>query len=665
MEKLKEKTSHKKEEIQKNKIKKAIIFVESPGKCGTIRKYLSQSKEVNYDVVATVGHIAQLPSQNGSVTVKDDKVQFLWIDKGDNVKNLTKIIEDSAYDEYYIATDPDREGEGIAYHTYKLLVKLGVDDKKIWRIVFNEITKSAIEASIKKPGAINYSLVYAYFARLAIDYLIGYILSPLAWKLGKNYSVGRVQTCGLKVIIEKEEEILNFIEELYHMVYGLFNGLDLTPKLIEFKEQDINRITDAKQLEDIKVTLNKAENKTYTVTSITEKDVHRAPSAPFATATLQQEAASKLGLSVSLTMSNAQKLYEEGLITYMRTDSITISDEAITAVRSYINNNFGSEYLHPTIVEYKTKIKNAQEAHEAIRPTDINNSGDSIENEYHRKLYQLIWKRTVACQMSNAIYKKKDIILSNGISKMSLTGSQLKFLGYLKVYGREEDEDALLPDLELNSVFTLNELKVEEHKTKHSPRYTEGGLVKFLQKKGIGRPSTYGLIIEILKKRDYVKLSQKTMFGSMRGKILISFMEVFLQKYIDYNFTAKMEEELDKIANGELDWNDFVVKFYNNLYNDIQEVSKMQLFAMLDQVNPVLQKWIKNAPCEKCGHKYSLYIKSSLFFFCTNCKNILAIRDSFDFKEDKDQEESGEEKPKFYKKATKKVTKKATIKKQA
>lgn len=666
----------------KSSKKKCLLFVESPGKCPTIKKYLSDEKECEYDVVATIGHIQQLPSKPGSISVDDNKeIVFTWEPKEENLKKLEKVIKDKKYDIYYIATDQDREGEGIAYHVYNFLKKHNVTGE-IHRITFNEITKKAILDSIKAPRDLDYNLIHAFLSRLATDYLIGYTLSPLTWKLGK-YSVGRVQSPGVKLVIEQEKTIFNFIPETYYYLEGIFKEFNIKPKIFEinkniqelFTSEKIslekkevfieimnkpdfdNKKIPSEELTDlIKNILLEPSYLEYKVHEIIEKDIYKGPMAPFTTVTMQQEANSKLGYGAQVTMRNAQKLYEEGLITYMRTDSTILSDLAVKNIREYIKDSYGEEYLSKSPLNYKSKIKNAQEAHEAIRPTDMKNKGDSIEDTYLKSLYELIWRRTVACQMSEALYKKKDIILANELCKMNLSGSQLVFLGYLKVYGREEDEDNLLPNMEKNTKISLIDLEKHSYTTKPTPRYSEGSLIKQLEKKGIGRPSTYVGIIEILKNREYVKVDGKSLVGVMKGKILIAFLEKYFPKYIDYNFTANMEEDLDLIANGEKQWKDLLYAFYKDLQEDYQKVKNINLFEMLKELRSPLLEWNRNIKCEKCSSEYNLYIKSNLFFCCSNkeCGNTIPLKDEYSFPKYVENSENGEKKTytKFFKKKT-------------
>lgn len=669
-----------KKKKQQSKKQKCLLFVESPGKCATIRKYLNEDENFEYEVVATIGHIQQLPSKNGSIKVENGEIIFQWEDKADSVKRLKDLIKKTAYDIYYIATDQDREGEGISYHIYNLLKAMEVKGE-IHRITFNEITKKALQTSVQNPRTINYDLVHAFLSRLATDYLIGYTLSPLTWKFGKNYSVGRVQSPSVRLIIEQEQVIFDFVQTTYYMLEGVFKNLDLKPKLMEFygidglqdegllnflKENkgDVHKIPQEEWAQIILNTLLLPTYRTYHLAEILEKETFKAPPAPFTTVSLQQEANTKLNSSAMNTMRNAQKLYEEGWITYMRTDSTMISDEALDVIRAYIQKEFGEEYLSKEKIQYKGKVKNAQEAHEAIRPTDINNDGSLIVDDWNRSLYQLIWKRTVACQMSKCIYKKKDLVIKNNLCSMHLSGSQLFFLGYLKVYGREEDEDNLLPNLHLNEEMLLENMEQNLHKTKYPPRYTEGGLIKQLEKQGIGRPSTYVGIIEILKKREYVKIDNKALVGVMKGKILISFLNAYFPRYIDYSFTAQMEETLDKIANGEVNWKTTLCDFYEELQKDYQKVKNINLFEILSEMNKGLQKWLRHKLCEKCGHTYNLYIKNNLFFSCSNkeCGATLSLKDEYTFSpvDTNSSADGGEKKPyvKFKKFTKKKITKK-------
>jgi DNA topoisomerase-1 len=665
-----------KEKVNNKNKKKYLVFVESPGKISTIKKYLNDNPNEEYEVVASMGHISQLPSKPGSVFVENKELKFIWENKEESVKRLEKVLKAQDYDCYYIATDQDREGEGIAFHIYNLLIKNSIKDN-IKRITFNEITKKSLKDSIQKPRQLDYNLIHGFLSRLAIDYLIGYTLSPLTWKLGK-YSVGRVQSPGVKLIVEQEKVILNFIPQTYHSLEGVFKELTIKPKLSNFyfeKNQEfllteeeknlinseeflIKKIPNENLTEKIKGFLLSNDLRNYEVINISEKEFHKSPLSPFTTVTMQQEANSKLNFSAQSTMFNAQKLYEGGLITYMRTDSTILSEEAVTNIREYIESSYGKEYLSTEALQYKSKIKNAQEAHEAIRPTNISNKGETIEDPYVKSLYELIWKRTVGCQMSNSVYKKKDIILSNGVCEMLLTGSQLTFLGYLKVYDKEEDEDNILPPLNLKDKLELQEIEKISYTTKHSSRYSEGSLVKQLEKKGIGRPSTYVGIIEILKNRQYVYMEGKSFIGTVKGKVLIEYLERFFPKYIDYNFTANMEEDLDLIANGEKEWQKFLYNFYEELQKDYEKVKNINLFEILDELKKPILEWYKNIVCDKCGSTYNLYIKNSLFFSCSNkaCGNTSSLKESFNYPSKSENKVSDEENQDNTKKVYKKFT---------
>jgi len=586
-----------------------LVIVESPAKAKTINKYLGK----DYLVLASYGHIRDLPSKNGSVD-PENKFKMLWeVDSFSKkyLKAITDAVKNS--DKVILATDPDREGEAIAWHVKEYLIEKKIlKDKILERVVFNEITKSAILKAIDNPRQIEVSLVEAYLARRALDYLVGFNISPILWtKLPGSKSAGRVQSVTLKLITEREHKIELFIPEEYWTLTSEFTNTDnknIFSKLSLFNGKKIDRFlfrnkTEIKKVLDI---INKTK---FKIKNITSKIYVRNPHAPFTTSTLQQTASSKFGFGASKTMQIAQKLYQgieidgetTGLITYMRTDGTQISKEAISEFRNLITKNFGKEYLpdSPNTYEGK-KAKNAQEAHEAIRPTDIKREPKDVKkyiNVDQLKLYDLIWSRALSSQMNPAEFNRNSIVISSEDEKINFktNGSIIKFQGYLKVYEDEEpDDDAknILPKCTVGSDVTLLKLNDEQHYTDPPPRFSEASLVKKMEELGIGRPSTYASTISVLSTRGYVELINKRFNPTDRGKLISAFLENLFTKYVDYNFTADLENQLDEITSGKIEWVKVLENFWKDFFINVNTVKEKRTREVLDLLNDSLKDLI-------------------------------------------------------------------------
>ena len=576
-----------------------LVVVESPAKAKTINKYLGK----DYKVLASYGHIRDLPSKDGSVDPEKD-FSMVWELSSGGKKRLNDIIAAlKDCDTLVLASDPDREGEAIAWHILEeLSAKKKLKDKKIERVVFHEITKHAVTEAIQNPRQIDDNLVSAYMARRALDYLVGFTLSPVLWrKLPGSKSAGRVQSVALRLICEREMEIEKFKPEEYWTV-----DVDLeTSEKALIPSHLIN--LDGKKLEKFDInTKEKAEDakakieaQDFKISKIERKKANRYPAPPFTTSTLQQEAARKLRFPAKKTMQVAQHLYEAGYITYMRTDAVNLSVEAISACREAILKYFGEKYLPKSAKEYKTKSKNAQEAHEAIRPADVMNTPKKMEEKLDSdayKLYELIWKRTIACQMEPAVLDKVVIDSLSGDGKILLraNGQVIAFDGFLKLYqesrddDNDDDENRLLPNVEVDEAVAKKAIKPEQHFTTPPPRFTEASLVKKLEELGIGRPSTYASIIAVLQERKYVKVEKMRFIPEDRGRIVTIFLENFFKKYVEYDFTAQMEEFLDDVSAGSMEWKKLLTGFWNKFYKNIQAVQPLQVSEVINKIDEVL-----------------------------------------------------------------------------
>ena len=620
-----------------------LVIVESPAKAKTINKYLGG----DYTVLASYGHIRDLPSKNGSVD-PEDKFKMIWEVDSFSKKYLKEITDAAKKSEKIIlATDPDREGEAIAWHVKEYLdEKKLLKDKIVERVVFNEITKKAVTNGIDNPRKIEPNLVDAYMARRALDYLVGFNISPILWtKLPGSKSAGRVQSVALRLLTEREHEIEQFNPEEFwtlNVNFKTSKGDILNSNIILLNNSKVEKFS-FKNKEDINKAIEKIKNSKYKISDISSKIYTRNPLGPFTTSTLQQTASSKLGFGASRTMQIAQRLYQGidiegdtvGLITYMRTDGTNISNDALTDFRDFIKKNYGDNYLPKEPNNYSgKKAKNAQEAHEAIRPTDISRSPDSMKKFLSTdqiKLYDLIWSRALSSQMEAAKFDRKTItiISTDNLNQFKCSGSTIKFDGFLKITRTDEDEnDKILPDVNKDEVTADNFID-EQHFTQPPPRYSEASLVKKLEELGIGRPSTYASIISVISNRGYADIVNKRFFPTDRGKLLSAFLEKLFSKYVDYGFTAGLEEQLDDITSGKEEW----IKVLNNFWKDfninVSNVKEKRTREVLDLLNESLgelifesdEKGKINRNCKLCNTG-QLSLKNSFrggaFIGCSN-----------------------------------------------
>ena len=581
-----------------------LVIVESPAKAKTINKYLGS----DYTVLASYGHIRDLPSKNGSVDPENDFKMIWEVDSFS--KKYLKEITDSAKDskKIILATDPDREGEAIAWHVKEFLEeKKLLKDKEVERVVFNEITKKAVTNGIDNPRKIEPHLVDAYMARRALDYLVGFNISPILWtKLPGSKSAGRVQSVALRLLTEREQEIEVFQPKEFWTLNIIFKNNKNEKINTTISQLDGNKVEkfSFKNKQDINDALSKIKNKKYNITDISSKTYNRNPSGPFTTSTLQQTASSKLGFGASRTMQIAQRLYQGidiegetvGLITYMRTDGTNISKDAITSFRDFIMQNYGDKYLPEQPLNYSgKKAKNAQEAHEAIRPTEIIRKPEDMKkylstDQY--KLYNLIWSRSLSSQMQSAKFDRKTITINSDDDKniFKASGSTLKFDGFLKLYKIDENDDNnenILPDVKKGDVMFENHID-EQHYTQPPPRYSEASLVKKLEELGIGRPSTYASIISVIANRGYADINNKRFFPTDRGKLLSAFLEKLFTKYVDYDFTAKLEDQLDDITSGKENWIKVLENFWKDFNSNVSGVKEKRTREVLDLLNESL-----------------------------------------------------------------------------
>ena len=580
-----------------------LVIVESPAKAKTINKYLGD----NYMVLASYGHIRDLPSKNGSVD-PDDSFKMKW-EVDSFSKKYLKEITDAAKDssKIILATDPDREGEAIAWHVKEYLnEKKLLKDKEIERVVFNEITKKAVIHGIENPRQIEPLLVDAYMARRALDYLVGFNISPILWtKLPGSKSAGRVQSVALKLITEREHEIESFKPEEFWTLSVKFTddkNQNITASISQLDNNKIEKFS-FKNKDEINKVISSINKKKFKIIDISSKVVNRNPSGPFTTSTLQQTASSRLGFGASRTMQIAQKLYQGieiegetiGLITYMRTDGTNLSKDAVSTFRDYIKKEIGNEYLPENSLNYSgKKAKNAQEAHEAIRPTDIIRTPHSVKKYLsadQNKLYDLIWSRALSSQMESAKFDRNTITISsdNNDTICKASGSVLKFDGFLKIYNNpnKDDNESILPEMS-KGLVNIETLIDEQHFTLPPPRYSEASLVKKLEELGIGRPSTYASIISTIANRGYAEILNKRFFPTDRGKLISAFLEKLFSKYVDYNFTAGLEDQLDEITTGKESWIKVLELFWKDFNNNVSEVKEKRTREVLDLLNDSL-----------------------------------------------------------------------------
>ncbi len=580
-----------------------LVIVESPAKAKTINRYLGD----NYKVLASYGHIRDLPSKNGSVDPDQDFKMEWEIDSFSKkyLKEITDAAKDSS--KIILATDPDREGEAIAWHVKEYLKeKKLLKDKAIERVVFNEITKKAVIHGIENPRQIEPLLVDAYMARRALDYLVGFNISPILWtKLPGSKSAGRVQSVALKLITEREHEIESFKPEEFWTLSISFQdekSQNILASITQLDNEKIEKFS-FRSKDEINKAVSRINQKKFSITDISSKVVNRNPSGPFTTSTLQQTASSRLGFGASRTMQIAQKLYQGveiegetiGLITYMRTDGTNLSKDAVAAFRDYIKKEIGNEYLPENVLNYSgKKAKNAQEAHEAIRPTDIVRTPQNVKKYLstdQNKLYDLIWSRALSSQMQSAKFDRNTITITsdNNDTICKASGSVLKFDGFLKIYNNQskDDDENILPSVS-KGLVNIESLIDEQHFTQPPPRYSEASLVKKLEELGIGRPSTYASIISTIANRGYAEILNKRFFPTDRGKLISAFLEKLFSKYVDYNFTAGLEDQLDEITTGKESWIKVLELFWKDFNNNVAEVKEKRTREVLDLLNDSL-----------------------------------------------------------------------------
>ena len=632
-----------------------LVIVESPAKAKTINKYLGS----DYKVLASFGHIRDLPSKDGSVDPEHD-FAMTWELSSGGKKRLSDIIKAlKECDTLILASDPDREGEAIAWHILEELnAHKALKGKTIQRVVFHEITKHAVTEAIQNPRTIDDNLVSAYMARRALDYLVGFTLSPVLWrKLPGSKSAGRVQSVALRLICEREIEIEKFKPEEYWTIdVDLLTSKEalITSHLIQLDGKKLEKM-DIKTQAEAEDAKSKIEAQEFSVSNVERKKANRYPAPPFTTSTLQQEGARKLRFSAKKTMQIAQKLYEAGLITYMRTDAVNLSVEAISACREAIVKYFGEAYLPKEAKEYKTKSKNAQEAHEAIRPSDVMNTPKKMETKLDSdsyKLYELIWKRTIACQMNPAILDKVSIDFSSADSQILLraTGQVIAFDGFLKLYqeskddATEDDDNRILPNVENGEKVTKGEIRTDQHFTTPPPRFTEASLVKKLEELGIGRPSTYATIISVLQERKYVRVEKLRFIPEDRGRIVTVFLENFFRKYVEYDFTAMLEERLDDISAGKMQWKQLLSGFWNKFIKNVEDVKPLQITEVINRIDEALSYHLfppredgsdpRSCPDCKEGKLSVKFGKFGAFIGCSNYPECKYTKPLTDFKEE-------------------------------
>ncbi|MDP3482086.1 MAG: type I DNA topoisomerase, partial [Sulfuricella sp.] len=608
----------------------SLLIVESPSKAKTLKKYLGK----DFEILASYGHVRDLVPKQGAVDTEHDfKMKYQLIERNTkHVDAITKAVK--LADNIYLATDPDREGEAIAWHLAEILKsKKLLAKKNVKRVVFHEITQSAVLAAVANPRDILMPLVNAQQARRALDYLVGFNLSPLLWrKIRRGLSAGRVQSPALRLICEREIEIEAFkTQEYWSIHFDSHKGKQkFSAKLFQYKGEKLNQFsvgTEASQADIVGYLTQHAGGKA-TVVQVDKKRKQRQASAPFTTSTLQQEAVRKLGFTTDRAMRVAQQLYEgvdtgggaAGLITYMRTDSVILANEAVAEIRDYISAKFDPDYLPKAPVQYKNKSKNAQEAHEAIRPTSILRTPDDVRaflTADQAKLYEMIWKRALACQMSPAKFDtvSLDLAVADESTLFRASGQTLVFPGFIAVYlegadDQEEEGESKLPPMEAGDQVPVDKLYGEQHFTQPPPRYTEASLVKDLEEHGIGRPSTYASIISTLQAREYVNLDKKRFFPTDVGSVVNKFLTEHFTRYVDYDFTAKLEDQLDSISTGDKEWIPVLADFWKGFSQQIEEKKNIE---RKDLTHEQLDE-----ACPKCGKPLSVRLgKRGKFVGCS------------------------------------------------
>lgn len=594
---------------------KSLVIVESPAKAKTIKKYLGKG----FEVLASYGHVRDLLPKEGAVDPANDfAMKYQLIEK--NEKHVAAIVKAlKKADALYLATDPDREGEAISWHLYEILKEKGLlKDKTVGRVSFHEVTKRAIQEAIQHPKELSVDMVNAQLARRALDYLVGFNLSPLLWKkIRRGLSAGRVQSPALRLIVERELEIEKFDSQEYWTIEAEVEteGTPFSGKLIHYAGDKLGQfsINNEKLAMEARVTLEKAANGKLHIAKVEKKKRKRNPAAPFTTSTMQQEASRKLGFTARKTMSVAQQLYEGidiggeavGLITYMRTDSVNLAEDALNEIRAFIADKYGKDNVPPEVRIFKTKAKNAQEAHEAIRPTSVLHEPEQIKSYLSKdqnRLYALIWKRTVACQMIHATLDTVSVDLTAGQEHIfRANGSTLVTPGFMAVYQegtddakKTDDDEKMLPPLEEGKDVKLLKIKPDQHFTEPPPRYSEASLVKSLEEHGIGRPSTYASIISTLQHREYVEMDKKRFIPTDVGRIVNKFLTEHFTNYVDYDFTARMEDDLDAISRGEKEWIPIMKKFWKPFKELVDDKEKN--VDRKDVTHEALDE-----KCPKCG----------------------------------------------------------------
>lgn len=626
-----------------------VVVVESPAKAKTINKYLGK----NYKVLASFGHVRDLPAKDGSVRPDEDFAMSWAVDtaSGKRLADIAKAVKDA--DGLILATDPDREGEAISWHVLEVLKqKRALKDKPVSRVVFNAITKSSVLEAMANPRQIDAPLVDAYLARRALDYLVGFTLSPVLWrKLPGARSAGRVQSVALRLVCDRESEIERFIREEYWQIAALLGtprNENFEARLTAFDRKKLQKldISNKAQADDIKSML---EGATFKAVSVEAKPTKRNPGPPFTTSTLQQAASSGLGFSASRTMQVAQRLYEgmeiggetTGLITYMRTDGVQMAPEAIAAARDAIVKEFGPKYLPEKPRQYTAKAKNAQEAHEAIRPTDFMRTPASVRqylDSDQARLYELIWKRAIASQMQPAEIERTtaEIEAVNGArtAELRAIGSVVRFDGFIAAYTDQKDDDSedeenrRLPEIRAGEQLARQAINATQHTTEPPPRYSEASLIKKLEELGIGRPSTYTAILKTLEDRDYVTIDKRRLVPQAKGRLLSAFLESFFKRYVEYDFTASLEEKLDEISDGKLAWKDVLRDFWKDFSGAVADIKELRVTDVLDALNeelaplvfPTREDGSNPRICPKCGTG-NLSLKLGKFGAFVGCSN--------------------------------------------
>jgi len=625
-----------------------VVIVESPAKAKTINKYLGK----DYEVYASFGHVRDLEAKDGSVD-PDHDFRMKWEVDGKAAKRLAEIgAAVKVADRVILATDPDREGEAISWHIHEILAhKKLLKDKPVDRVVFNAVTKEAVHAAMRNPREIDQALVDAYLARRALDYLVGFNLSPVLWrKLPGARSAGRVQSVSLRIVCDRELEIEKFVAcEYWSIVAHLRTPTEaaFTARLVGADGKKLGRL-DVGSGEEARAFESALAQARFSVVSVEAKPVKRHPQPPFTTSTVQQEASRKHGFAPARTMQLAQRLYEGidigdgpvGLITYMRTDGVDLAPEAIASARQVIGKEFGAAYVPPSPRKYTVKAKNAQEAHEAIRPTDMTRRPKEISRHLdadQAKLYELIWNRTIASQMESAELERTtvDIVAEAGARKLDFraTGQVVRFAGFLALYqeGRDDEEDedsARLPAMRVADPLKKDRIDIAQHFTEPPPRYSESSLIKRMEELGIGRPSTYASTLAVLRDREYVRLEKKRLHAEDKGRLVTAFLEAFFGRYVEYDFTADLEERLDKVSNSEIDWKALLRDFWRDFSASLGEIKDLRTGQVLDSLNELLGPHIFPAradggdprQCPTCGSgRLSLKLgKFGAFIGCSN-----------------------------------------------